>query len=65
MSEVFYVSSENILCATFCGLLSVALHQHQAITNITKHSEGISEGLLVENNKEYRINIDGKKFRIE
>ncbi|MCU4190086.1 hypothetical protein M9Q43_13065, partial [Flavobacterium sp. HXWNR29] len=23
---------------TFCGLLSVALNQHQAITNITKHS---------------------------
>ena len=36
--EVFGVSSENILHLTFCGLLSVALHQHQAITNITKHS---------------------------
>jgi hypothetical protein len=23
---------------TLCGLLSVALNQHQAITNITKHS---------------------------
>ena len=37
-SEAFCGSSENILCATLCGLLTVALSQHQAITNITKHS---------------------------
>ncbi|WP_203229849.1 hypothetical protein, partial [Flavobacterium sp. LMO9] len=36
--EAFGVSSENMLPTTFCGLLSVALNQHQAITNITKHS---------------------------
>ena len=40
--EVFGVSSENILHLTFCGLLSVALNQYQAITNITKHSIQIS-----------------------
>ncbi len=41
------------------------LYSERVIKIDTKHSEGISEGLLVENNKEYRINIDGKKFRIE
>ena len=36
--KAFSVSSENMLHTTLCGLLSVALNQHQAITNITKHS---------------------------
>jgi len=36
------------------------------IINIdTKHSEGNSQGLLVENGKEFRIDINGNKFEIQ